>query len=324
MTRLLAFALFVFLAEVSVGQSSDPEQVAARQWLDSHPTKCDLKAPSSIPVLALPKSAEPGLDVYANNDPVILKARGKSPLKIGDRTFSHGLYCHAVSKVVVHLPSPGKRFSARAGLDHNEDTAQGRGSVVFSVTTGDKTVFRSDVMRFGTPADLGGARSFTLEIGDAGDGIGWDQSDWADATVTLADGRELWLDEMPLRDHHAEAAQAPILRRSLLAFSFVYGDQSSDDLLAAWTRGISTEKLDDSRTQHTLIWNDQSTGLEVRSVAVEYADYPAIEWTVYFRNNGSKPTPILRNIQGLDASLQRTAGDEFILNTWKRRIVACA
>ncbi len=152
MTRLLAFALFVFLAEVSVGQSSDPEQVAARQWLDSHLTKCDLKAPSSIPVLALPKSAEPGLDVYANNDPVILKARGKSPLKIGDRTFSHGLYCHAVSKVVVHLPSPGKRFSARAGLDHNEDTAQGRGSVVFSVTTGDKTVFRSDVMRFGTPA----------------------------------------------------------------------------------------------------------------------------------------------------------------------------
>ena len=322
MTRLVTLALFVFLADVSVGQSSDSEQVAARQWLDTHLTKCELEAPSSIPVLALPKSAEPGLDVYANNDPVILRARGNSPLKIGDRTFSRGLYCHAVSKVVVHLPGPGKRFSALAGLDHNEDTARGRGSVVFSVTMGDKTVFRSDVMRFGTPArevdvDLGGARSFTLEIGDAGDGIGWDQSDWADAKVTLADGRELWLDELPLRDHRAEATQAPMARRSLLPFSFVYGDQSSDDLLAAWTRRISTEKLDDSRTQHTLVWNDESTGLEVRCVAVEYADYPAIEWTVYFRNNGSKPTPILRNIQGLDASLQRTAGGEFVLNAWK-------
>jgi len=289
MTRLVTLALFVLLAEVTMGQSSDPEQVAARQWLDTHLTKCELQAPSSTPVPALPKPVEPGLDVYANNDPVILRARGNSPLKIGDRTFSRGLYCHAVSKVVVHLPGPGKRFTALAGLDHNEDTARGRGSVVFSVTLGDKPVFRSDVMRFGTPArevdvDLGGARSFTLEIGDAGDGIGWDQSDWAAVMVTLADGRQLWLDEMPLRAHRAEATQAPMARRSLLTFSFVYGDQSSDDLLAAWTRGISTEKLDDSRTQHTLAWNDKSTGLEVRCVAVEYADYPAIEWTVYFNS----------------------------------------
>ena len=151
MTRLLAFTLFVFLAVVSKGHASSPEQLAARQWLDTHLTKCELTAPSSIPVPVLPKSPEPGLDVYANNDPVILRSRGNSPLKIGERTFSRGLYCHAVSKVVVHLPGSGKRFSALAGLDHNEDTARGRGSVVFSVTVGDKTVFQSEVMRFGTP-----------------------------------------------------------------------------------------------------------------------------------------------------------------------------
>jgi alpha-galactosidase len=135
--------------------------------------------------------------------------------------------------------------------------------------------------------------------------------------VALADGRELWLDELPLRDHRAEATPAPIARRSRLPFSFVYGDQPSDDLLGVWTQGISSKTLDESRTQHTRTWNDAMTGLQVRCVAVAYADYPAVEWTVYFRNNGSKPTPILRSIQGLDVSLARAAGGEFMLNGWK-------
>ena len=143
MTRLSGFALCVFLANVSEGDANDPEQLAAQQWLATHLTKCELAAPSSIPIPVLPKAAEPGLDVYANNDPVIPRARGNSPLKIGDRVFSRGLYCHAVSKVVLHLPGPGTRFCALAGLDHNEDTAQGRGSVVFSVTVGDQTVVSS-------------------------------------------------------------------------------------------------------------------------------------------------------------------------------------
>jgi alpha-galactosidase len=38
---------------------------------------------------------------------------------------------------------------------------------------------------------------------------------------------------------------------------------------------------------------------------------------VYFKNSGSKSTPILRNILGLDASLQRMAEGEFVLNAWK-------
>ena len=33
--------------------------------------------------------------------------------------------------------------------------------------------------------ELGGATEFDLEVGDAGDGISCDQSDWADAKVVL-------------------------------------------------------------------------------------------------------------------------------------------
>src|SRR5208337_2199302 len=145
-----------------------------------------------------------GVDVLANHDPVTQNGRGGKPMKIGDKEYTRGLYCHAVSLVEVHLPGPSKSFTAVVGLDHNEDTAHGKGSVVFAVKVRGRVAFESEVMRFGTPGrelnvDLGGADSFTLEVGDAGDGIGWDQSDWADAKVTLADGKELWLGEMALR-----------------------------------------------------------------------------------------------------------------------------
>ena len=49
MKRLLAAALCVFLADVSAGNADDPEQLTARQWLDTHLIKCELKAPSSMP-----------------------------------------------------------------------------------------------------------------------------------------------------------------------------------------------------------------------------------------------------------------------------------
>lgn len=308
---------------------ANPDPLIAQEWLDAHLTGCAMK-PADAPAAAAPLPPPlPGLDVYANNDPVLQNTHGKQPLKIGERTFSHGLYCHAGSKISVRLPGPGKQFSATVGLDHNADTARGKGSVVFLVTVADKTVFRSDVMRFGTPGreakvDLNGADAFTLDIGDAGDGIGWDQSDWADAKVLLADakvlladGQELWLGDLPLRDHRQESVSAPLPRTSDLLFSFEYGGRSSDELLAAWPKKTADVKLDAARTQHTVIWRDEKTGLETRCVAVAYADYPAVEWTVYFKNTGTANTPILTNIQGLDASLMRKDGGEFALNAWK-------
>jgi alpha-galactosidase len=54
--------------------------------------------------------------------------------------------------------------------------------------------------------------------------------------------------------------------------------------------------------------------LEVCCVAVEYADFPVVEWTVYLKNTGKENTPILQNIQGLDARLERSAEGEFVLH----------
>jgi alpha-galactosidase len=101
-------------------------------------------------------------------------------------------------------------------------------------------------------------------------------------------------------------------------FSFVYGDKPSEKLLAEWPVKVADERLDANRTRRTLTWTDPKTGMEVRCVAVEYADYPAVEWTVWFKNTGTTNTPILEKIQGVDARFERDAKDgEFVLHGLK-------
>lgn len=98
-------------------------------------------------------------------------------------------------------------------------------------------------------------------------------------------------------------------------FSFVYGGRNSDELLKDWTLNETSKKLDKNRTERTLTWSDTKTGLVVRCVAVQYRDYPTVEWTLYFKNTGSSDTPILENIQPLDSRIERGSnGDDFVLH----------
>ena len=59
----------------------------------------------------------PGLYVLANNDPVQLNARGGKPMRIVDKSYTRGLYCHATSKITVRLPGEGAEFTAAVGVD---------------------------------------------------------------------------------------------------------------------------------------------------------------------------------------------------------------
>ena len=106
----------------------------------------------------------------------------------------------------------------------------------------------------------------------------------------------------------------PAAPGSALPSSFVYDGKPSDALLATWPRTITSNRLDKRRTQYTIVWSDPKTGLEVRCVAVDYSDYPALEWTVYFKNTGATNTAVLENIQGLDAMFVRDEKGEFVLH----------
>jgi alpha-galactosidase len=304
-------------AMVFAGPAGKNQADAKEAWVRENILNVELKVVPPKPVVKKP--VEPGLTVLANNDPVQLNAKGGKPMKIGTKEYTRGLYCHAVSRVVVRLPGPGKTFSAMVGVDAN-NAPEINGSVVFSVSVGDKVAFRSDTLRGkteGVPVnvDLGGATEFILDAGDAGDGIGWDHANWADAKVTLADGKDVWLGEMPIRDERIDVvAPEPAERSSRLPFSFIYRGLSSDALLAEWPGKTSTEKVGSHATRQVRSWTEPATGLEVRWVIVDYADFPAVEWTVYFKNTGTNDTAILESIQGLDTRLERGKGGEFVLH----------
>ena len=97
-------------------------------------------------------------------------------------------------------------------------------------------------------------------------------------------------------------------------FSFVYGGESSTELLDGWQPTAQTRELDARRREHTLAWTDAVTGLQVRCVVVEYADFPVVEWTLWLKNTGKEKTQILEDIQGLDTRFELAGEGELILH----------
>ena len=143
--------------------------------------------------------ATDAIEVAANHGPVQPDTRAGEPLRIGTETYARGLYCHAPSELIVRLSQPARQFEASVGID----SRAGGGSVEFHIHAAGAEVWSSGLVRFGEPAlpvtaSLHGGREFVLAVSDAGDGISCDQSNWADARVTLEDGTVVWLSELPL------------------------------------------------------------------------------------------------------------------------------
>ena len=104
------------------------------------------------------------------------------------------------------------------------------------------------------------------------------------------------------------------LRTRRPPFSFLYDSRPSAGLCAEWELSEKTRDLDAQRREDTRIWTDPVTGLQIRCVGVEYADFPVVEWTVYLKNIGTKKTPIIEDLQGLDTDFESEDEGEFILH----------
>ena len=249
-----------------------------------------------------------------------LYAIASRPLRIADRDFERGLHFQSEGEVLVHLPKPAETFEAVLGVDSNRVTGfysnAGRGTVIATVEVDGNEVFRSEVLHEGLEGipltiQLNGGTEFVLGLTDAGGGtiqrVNFNQVDWAEARVILEDGETVWLDQLPTAPLRAAyATDAP--------FSFRYAKKSSSDFLDAWNLERSTKELDEERTELVTTYSDPSTGLQVRCVAVKYADFPVVEWTVHLKNTGEQPTPIIEDVQALDTRLERGGDGEFLLH----------
>ena len=148
-TRILCLCIMAlgFLSTPALAvKPTDEELSLTRRWVTANFEPVRRAAKPSCEPAAEPK---PGLVVLANHDRVLVNGRPDGrPLKIAKTEYARGLLCHAVSRIVVRLPGPGKTFTSTVGVDANA----GGGTIVFSVKVGGREKFRSEVLRGGGPA----------------------------------------------------------------------------------------------------------------------------------------------------------------------------
>ena len=113
-----------------------------------------------------------------------------NPLSIGGSVYSRGAGTHAHSEFLIRLNGCATRFRSWVGVD---DEKMGLGSVSFQVWVDDVLRADSGVVRGGMPAraieaDLRGADTVRLVVGDGGDNIDCDHADWAEALFVLMPG----------------------------------------------------------------------------------------------------------------------------------------
>ena len=257
---------------------------------------------------ALP-AVEPGL-IVRRQDYGTLKLDQSmlgTPLVIGAQRYERGLGTHAFSEIEVRLPVSAKTFSALVGVDNNPDTQGTRGSVIFTVEAQGRELFRSGVCRGGdapvpVSVEVAGAATLVLRVLDGGDGCTYDQADWADAKVTVAGGREVFLDEL-LSDSQVSGLSAQV------PFSFVLGGQSSRGLLPAWKRDVTSEAPAGGQERRVITYRDPVSKLEVRCELTCFTEYPAVEWVIFLKNTGMADSPVIENLKPLDLSIDVPARD---------------
>lgn len=92
-------------------------------------------------------------------------------------------------------------------------------------------------------------------------------------------------------------------------------------MLQGWSRTASEPVPDQGSTRRTLAFRDRDTGLETSMETVQFKDWPAVEWVVHLTNTGGTNTPVLEEIQALDAVLPQLSGNAKALH-WAKGALA--
>lgn len=84
--------------------------------------------------------------------------------------------------------------------------------------------------------------------------------------------------------------------------SFWYGEKKQTGV--PWHATTSWKRIDSNLTHLIIKSTDPETGLEIKAVCEQYADFPVLEWTVYLTNKGEQNTPPIRDLMGMDAVIK--------------------
>ncbi len=217
-----------------------------------------------------------------------------TPLRIGQRSFTHGIGAHANGRITLELNQPFSMFKAQAGIDNNSDTQGTRGSAVFIVEVDGMEQFRSGICRGGeapvaVEVPLAGAKRLDLVLKDAGDGITCDQADWAEAVLVTTDGGN-----MPL----SQGFRVPLFNR--LPCSFDYDGKDAQEFLSQWPHQDMPLEEKESCMRLSRTWTEPGTNFEAQLNIRVWRTPPAVELQWVFHNGGTQPSLIISGVHSLD------------------------
>jgi len=115
----------------------------------------------------------------------------------------------------------------------------------------------------------------------------------------------------------AAATTAALATPDHAPFTFIYNGKDAATLLPGWTRSEADATTSAGSAVHQITYRDPATKLKVVVEIRKFTDFPAIDWVLYFTNEGTADTPILENILPLhttvacdspEAHLESTAG----------------
>ncbi|MDO5582298.1 MAG: alpha-galactosidase [Planctomycetia bacterium] len=98
-----------------------------------------------------------------------------------------------------------------------------------------------------------------------------------------------------------------------IPFQFFIGKRSSREWIKTDNAKIESDRWIESVRKHRLIWKDSVSSLVCEMELTEFKDFPAFEWLVRLRNEGSGDSPIIHDFKALDISWNDPKGGVPIL-----------
>ena len=114
----------------------------------------------------------------------------QKPLSIGGIKFEQGVGTHADSEVLIQLDGKAILFTAKVGVDDN--AGSDKAGVKFFIYGDDRELWHSGICKWKQPAhdcrvDLTGVKTLQLVVNAAGENVGFDHADWANAEIQFND-----------------------------------------------------------------------------------------------------------------------------------------
>jgi alpha-galactosidase len=128
-----------------------------------------------------------------------------------------------------------------------------------------------------------------------------------DSSIIDSTGVDVFDGEMIKAHNWFETAFNTSASSRKIPFDFNYGSSSFSSVCntTAWTCSVSADTYANSKRERIITWTENAANIQVKVKAYEYLNFPAVEWTVYIKNNGGSSSNSFTNINAITETITK-------------------